>query len=116
MAPPTKDLRTPLGTHLQGRRTGLVINKSVRKDSEGFDDIDSFWNTGTPQSIASSSTPSPRDENENIVNSISGRTKDSVPNTSINLTEMKKGGVDMETEKSLQSSSHHSTSSASNIN
>eukprot|EP00624_Nannochloropsis_granulata_P000807 evm.model.NODE_13524_length_29135_cov_30.666414.1 len=28
---------------IQGRRTGLVINDRVSKDSEGFEDIDAFW-------------------------------------------------------------------------
>lgn len=25
------------------RRTGLVVDKSVSKDSDGFDDLDAFW-------------------------------------------------------------------------
>ncbi len=34
---------TPILKDIQGRRTGLVIGKRISKDSEGFEDIDAFW-------------------------------------------------------------------------
>lgn len=34
---------TPVLQTIQGRRTGLIIGKRVSKDSDGFEDIDAFW-------------------------------------------------------------------------
>lgn len=33
----------PILKDIQGRRTGLVIDNRISKDSEGFEDIDAFW-------------------------------------------------------------------------
>jgi hypothetical protein len=34
---------TPILQGIQGRRTGLIIGKRISKDSDGFEDIDAFW-------------------------------------------------------------------------
>ena len=34
---------TPILQGIQGRRTGLIMAKRVSKDSDGFEDIDAFW-------------------------------------------------------------------------
>ena len=51
LTPPPKPRRTqanrsavtPILQGIQGRRTGLIMAKRVSKDSDGFEDIDAFW-------------------------------------------------------------------------